>query len=329
MENKKGNFLSLILKGALMGVAEVIPGVSGGTIAFITGIYERLLNSIKSFDFSLVQTFREGGIKALWKAIDGDFLSVLFLGMVSGVLVGTIFISYLLEQYPEPLWAFFFGLILSSSIYIGRLIPKWDLAKVGLLVVGFLVAFGITQTIPIGGSTSAPMLIFSGAIAISALMLPGISGSFILLLLGMYTIVIPALKGCLSDPSFDQFRILLLFGVGAIIGLVVFSRVLSWTFKRYRFPTFAILTGFMLGSLFKIWPWRNPTLLMEKEHSKLINNPSFQFFKDNPDLEFKVLSELNVMPSEYLFGEPHVLPVVGSFILGLLSVLVLSRFDKS
>ncbi len=311
-----------------MGMAEVIPGVSGGTIAFITGIYERLLNAIKSVDFSLIHTYRKDGIKGLWKAIDGTFLSLLLVGMVGGILLGTVFISYLLHNFPEPLWAFFFGLILSSSFYIAKLIPTWDLPKVGLLLVGFFIAFGITQTVPIGGSTSAFMLIFSGAIAISALMLPGISGSFILLLLGMYTIVIPALKSCISSPSFDHFRVLLLFGIGALIGLIVFSRVLSWTFKNYRFQTFALLTGFMLGSLFKIWPWRNPTLILNKENSNLISNPSFQFFADNPNTEFKILNEVNVLPAEYLYSDPRILAVVLSFVFGLLSVLLLSRLDK-
>jgi len=209
------NRVGLIMKGMMMGVAEVIPGVSGGTIAFITGIYERLLNSIKSVRPSLIGDYKKGGFKELWRVIDMGFLITLLAGMVT----------------------------------------SWNLGSIALLVVGFIIAFGITMIAPSEGSVNPLMVFCAGAIAISALILPGVSGSFILLLMGMYTVIFGTLKDFFSSPSFDEFKVLLFFGLGALTGLAVFSRVLSWTFKNYHNQTLALLTGFMLGSLNKIWPF--------------------------------------------------------------------------
>lgn len=320
--------LGLILKGAMMGMAEVIPGVSGGTIAFITGIYERLLNCIKGIKPSLIGDFKNGGIKQVWKSIDGSFLVTLLGGMVVGIGVGVFFISYLLEYYPEPLWAFFFGLIVASCIYIGRKITSWDLSAIVLIVIGFCIAFGITLISPSEGSTAPWMLFISGAIAISALILPGVSGSFILLLMGMYTIVIPTVKSFLSSPSLDSFKVLFIFGLGALTGLAVFSRILSWTFKNYYNQTLAILTGFMLGSLNKIWPWRNPTIIMDKESGSVITDKVINRLQNAGEIEYKVLKELNVFPANYLNGEPNLPYVLICSIVGFILVFGLSKLEK-
>jgi len=184
------NSISLIFKGMAMGVAEVIPGVSGGTIAFITGIYEKLLNTIKAFGPGLISDFKLDGVKGVWSAINGNFLVMLLGGMALGVIVGVFAISYLLEVYPPIVWAFFFGLIIASAIYIARQITNWRIGEFLLLVIGAAIAYTITIVTPANGSESLPFVFICGAIAISALILPGISGSFILLLMGMYTYIV-------------------------------------------------------------------------------------------------------------------------------------------
>ena len=320
--------LGLVLKGAMMGVAEVIPGVSGGTIAFITGIYEQLLSSIKSIGPELWSKYKEGGVKGAWAALDGTFLVTLFIGMLGGIGIGVVFVTYLLEHYPEPLWAFFFGLILASCLYIGRKVGSWNLTNIVLLIVGFLIAFGISTISPAEGSTHPMMLFAAGAIAISALILPGISGSFILLLMGMYTIIIPTLKAFFSSPSFDEFKILFIFGLGCLVGLAVFLRVLSWTFKNYHNQTLAILTGFMLGSLKKIWPWRNPSIILNKDTQEVIDTDVISLLNATTDVEYKILKEINVLPDGYLLGDPRLLLVILFLAFGFVLVLGLSRLEK-
>lgn len=322
------NKTGLLAKGMLMGIAEVIPGVSGGTIAFITGIYERLINAIKGVNPSLLTSFKKEGFGGLWRDLDGWFLTFLMAGMIGGIGVGVVLISYLLEHYPEPLWAFFFGLIVASGIYIGRKVERWNVSAIVLVVIGFIIAYGITMISPAEGSTHPLMLFIAGAIAVSALILPGISGSFILLLMGMYVIIVPTLKEFGSSPSIEEFKILAIFGLGMLTGLAVFSRVLSWTFKNYKNQTLALLTGFMIGSLRKIWPWRNPEVILNKESNALISKDVIQYIQQEKDLEFKILQETNVLPAHYLMGEPNVILVVIMVILGLLSVLLLSKFEK-
>jgi len=324
------NKIGLMAKGAIMGIAEVIPGVSGGTIAFITGIYERLINSIKSFHPARIQDFKEGGFSKLWNSIDGNFLLFLLLGMGVGVGIGVFLISYLLENYPEPLWAFFFGLIVASSIYIGKKVTKWNLSTIGLLIIGIVVAYFITTIAPTEGSANPLMLFTAGAIAISALILPGISGSFMLLLMGMYTIVVNALKEFLSGPSMDGLKVIVFFGLGAVLGLAVFSRVLSWTFKNYENQTLAILTGFMIGSLNKIWPWRNPTKIMNKESGEVAVNDVIEKLQQasHSEVEFKILHELNVIPKDYLLSDPKVLAVCIAAVIGFIAVFALDHLDS-
>jgi len=297
----------IFLKGMAMGIAEVIPGVSGGTIAFITGIYERLLNCIKSFDFKLISTLKEEGLAGAWKAIDGFFLVRLLGGMATGVIVGVLGVTFLLEQYPEPLWAFFFGLILASAVYIGKQIEQWSIVPILCLIVGTVVAYGIT-TLPMGqGSDSLVVTFFAGAIAISALILPGISGSFILLLMGMYTIIIPTIKTALKTFEVDAIIVLLVFGSGCLLGLMTFSRVLSWTFQNHKNKTLAVLTGFMLGSLNKIWPWREPVDVITTASGKE-----------------KIVTERNLFPEAYeqiAGNESHLMLCIVLFVVGAVLVL--------
>ncbi len=304
-----------------MGMAEVIPGVSGGTIAFITGIYERLLNCIKSIGPSLLSAFKNDGIKGAWQHIDGNFIVTLLIGMVGGIVVGVFGISHLMIEVPEILWSFFFGLIIASAIYVGRQVNGWGGKEIIALILGIVIAYGITLISPAEGNEALWFVFLSGAIAISALILPGISGSFILLLMGMYMIIIPAVKESLKLNT-DSMLIAFVFGLGCLAGLMTFSRVLSWTFKNYRNTTLALLCGFMLGSLNKIWPWRQVTLTMNKETGELSDK-----FDRKSDV-YKILQEANVSPFEYteLTSYPdYFLFAVLAFIFGFAIVFIMEK----
>lgn len=317
----------LALKGMVMGVAEVIPGVSGGTIAFITGIYEELLNTIKSFNFSLFATLKNEGFKGLWQAINGNFLLFLLSGMGLGVIVGVFGVSHMMITYPEILWAFFFGLILASFIYIVRQVSQWNVVSICLLVLGALAAYFITILEPGNGGENLFFIFLAGMIAISALILPGISGSFILLLLGMYSIVIPAVKSVLSFEDLSELTLVLVFAAGCLVGLVSFARILSWTFKNYNNQTLAVLSGIMLGSLNKIWPWRNPLKFIDEDgvvQNALPVGADASIFES-----IKVLKEVNVMPEAYFTGEPNTMYVIIALLIGFGSVFIMTRFQKS
>ncbi|NND07699.1 MAG: DUF368 domain-containing protein [Saprospiraceae bacterium] len=308
------------LKGMAMGMAEVVPGVSGGTIAFITGIYIRLIDAIKKISGIPLGRLRHTGLKATWNYIDGNFLVTLGLGMFMGIVVGVFGITYLLEHYPAMLWGFFFGLIIASAIYIGRQIAHWTMLEIIGLVLGVAIAFYITIVSPVEGSGSLPFVFISGMIAICALILPGISGSFILLLLGMYTFIIHSVKELLTDQSSYALLITIIFAGGCILGIMIFSRFLSWLLHRHLSPTLALLTGFMLGSLNRIWPWRNPTLWLEDatgEHVRILPlNVSTE--------DYHIIQEMNVWPANYE-GTPFLIGTILCFLLGLFIVYWLGR----
>jgi len=312
--------ISLILKGMAMGMAEVIPGVSGGTIAFITGIYEKLIHTIKAFLGTTVwRTLSRDGFSETWKAGNLGFLLPLLLGMGAGLVSGVFLISDLLERYPPIVWAFFFGLIIASAIFVGRQIEKWSLQHVAAVALAAIVAYLITTVSPAEGPQTAWFVFLSGAIAISALILPGVSGSFILLLLGMYQFVIGSVKEFLQTFSFDTLIVIFFFGLGCLVGLGTFSRILSWMFKHYRDLTLATLTGFMIGSLNKIWPWRKPVLAMTE---------SGEIVRPGPGVEMdKIIQEVNQLPAQYAaeVGEPFLWGALVMMLIGFSIVFVLER----
>ena len=317
--------LLLVLKGIAMGIAETIPGVSGGTIAFITGIYEKLLESIKAFTPSLIGTWKKEGFKAVWQKINGSFLVALLGGMVVGIGIGIVVVEKLLKNYPPVVWAFFLGLIIASIIYVGKQISKWNLAPIVALVLGAVIAFGITL-LPIGEVNESLWFVFvCGAIAVSALILPGISGSFILLLMGMYSYILhDTLKeGLLSNHEVGALVTMVVFGLGMIVGLVTMSRFLTWSLKNHSDVTLAILTGFMLGALNKLWPWNIPTKVMDS------NDVILDFTKG---MEYdKVITVTSTSPAGYLenFGKPDFLiPALVFFVLGIVMVLGLDKFSS-
>jgi len=254
MKRSFKEYVVISLKGMAMGAADVVPGVSGGTIAFISGIYEELLNSISSFNFSLINVFKNEGFKSVWIKVNGNFLVSLFVGILISVLSLAKLIESMLENHPIVIWSFFFGLVLASIIYIGKQITKWTKGSVLCLILGAILAFYITTLNPMVSANSSPWFLFlAGMIAICAMILPGISGSFILVLLGAYKPVLNALNT-------KDFVSIIIFLVGAVLGLLSFSRILKWLFSTYKNYTLATLTGFIIGSLNKIWPWKETIL---------------------------------------------------------------------
>jgi len=243
------HYFWLYLKGMAMGCADVVPGVSGGTIAFITGIYTELLDSIKSVDLKALQVLFRKGPKAAWQHINGTFLVVLLAGILTAILTLAKLIHYLLDNHATLVWSFFFGLILASAWHMAKQLKSWSPDRWLSLAAGVVVAAWISMAGPAEIEASYMNIFMAGSIAICAMILPGISGSFILLLMGIYAPVLAAVKGL-------QIDIILLFGAGAALGLLLFSRLLSWLLHHYQELMFALLTGFMLGALTKVWPWK-------------------------------------------------------------------------
>jgi len=258
-------YLFVALRGMGMGAADVVPGVSGGTIAFITGIYEELINSIKSIDLKAVKLFFTGRWKSFWQKINGSFLLAVFAGIFISVLSLARLLEFLLEHHPILIWSFFFGLVLASSYVVSRKITKWEYVKLVALVGGIGIAFYITSVTPTTTSDASWFVILSGGLASCAMILPGISGSFILLLLGKYSFALHAVN---ERILLDLF----LLGVGAVIGLILFANLLSWLLKKYHDITIAVLVGFMIGSLNKIWPWKEilETILVDDKVKPLV-----------------------------------------------------------
>ena len=253
-------YLVIGLKGMAMGAADVVPGVSGGTIAFISGIYEELLTSISNINFKLLKTLKTDGIKVAWKQVNGSFLLALFIGIFISIISLAKTIKWLLENEPILLWSFFFGLVLASIIYIGKQISKWNFIAFAILTIGVFVAYYITTLNPLVTENSSLLFMFlAGSIAICAMILPGISGAFIMVLLGAY-------KPILSAVNDRDYKTVAIVFLGAIVGLLSFSKILKWLFANYKNYTLAVLTGFIVGSLNKIWPWKETLTWRTNSH---------------------------------------------------------------
>lgn len=252
-----------MLKGAAMGTADVVPGVSGGTIAFITGIYEELLCSIKNIDATAVKLLFSLKLGEFWRKINGNFLSSLLLGILAAAFTLAKAMTWLLENHPITVWSFFFGLIIASIVIVARRVPKWIAWNVLALALGALSAYFITTLTPASTPDTWWFILISGAIAICAMILPGISGAFILVLMGKYEYILTAVAEL-------NIGILLLFAVGAVAGILSFSRMLSWLLSRFHDITIAALTGFMAGSLNKVWPWKTETFRVTSEGTTIL-----------------------------------------------------------
>lgn len=300
-DRKFKDYLLISFKGMAMGAADVVPGVSGGTIAFITGIYEELVTSISNVDLRLFKTLKHQGFIAMWKQLNGNFFLALIIGIGISVLSLMKLMKHLLETEPVMVWSFFFGLVLASVWYIGKQIKGWKLSYIISLILASVLAYFITTLTPAGETQSLIYLFFCGALAICAMILPGISGAFILVLLGAY-------KQILEAVSSLDIKTIAVVGIGAVVGLLSFSRLLKWLFQRYENLTLAILTGFIVGSLNKIWPWKN-VITSELIHGKEI-----------------ITSQKSVLPSNFE-GQPEFITAIVLAILGFALILILEKLS--
>lgn len=249
MQRNKKEYLKLMLKGCMMGAADAVPGVSGGTVAFISGIYQELLQSLSRLGPAAIKILYQQGFAACWSYINGTFLSVLLFGMLSSIVLLSNLVLYSLANYPQVLWGFFFGLICASTLVLAKSIEQWGRACIAVFIAGTLVSYSLTNMTASVLDPSMVNVFFAGMLAICAMILPGISGSFILLLLGLYSYILSAVKSA-------DMLVLMVFALGCLAGLLSFSRVLNWLFQHYKNLTLALLTGFLLGSLNKVWPWK-------------------------------------------------------------------------
>ena len=298
------DYLFLFLKGIGMGSADVVPGVSGGTIAFITGIYEELLGTINSFDQQAFKYLKQFDLKKLWSHVNGSFLLPILAGIGVSVLTLAKLISHLLETSPIQIWSFFFGLIIISSISVAKEIKNWNVGVICSGLAGILVAYFITIITPASTPDSYWFIFLCGAIAICAMILPGISGSFILLLLGKYTFIILALKDL-------NLAVIAVFGLGCVTGLLSFSRLISWTLAKFHNYAIAMLAGFMVGSLNKVWPWKIAKLFHIDHHGEQVP-----------------ISEQNILPTMYYEQtgqDPNIIQSLLFMALGFVIVVILEK----
>ena len=303
-----------MLKGLAMGAADVVPGVSGGTIAFISGIYQELIDTINKVDFSFFSSKKKNGFKIAWQQINGSFLVALVIGIASSILSLSKVITHLLATQPILVWSFFFGLVVASIFFIGKQITKRNVPVISTFMAGTLLSYYITIAEPIASPDSFSYLFLSGFIAIIAMILPGVSGAFILLLMGSYTVVI---------GTINQFREAILgmnlqllgqailklgtFAFGAILGLKLFSKILHWMFDNYRNLTLALLTGFMLGSLNKVWPWKKVVSTRIDSHGAEV-----------PFLEKSILPQ-------HFQGDNQLFTAIILITLGFLTIFILEK----
>jgi len=308
------DYFMITLKGMAMGAADVVPGVSGGTIAFISGIYQELLASINKVDFSFFTSWKKNDFKTAWQQINGSFLLALILGIGISILSLSKIITHLLQTHTLLVWAFFFGLVLASIVFVGKQITKWQLKNVLFLMVGSVIAYLITIAEPTSSPEGYFYIFLSGVLGIIAMILPGVSGAFILLLMGSYETVIGtindfrtglvALNWELLMPAITK---LLTFAVGALIGLKLFSKILTWMFNHHRNLILSVLTGFMLGSLNKIWPWKEVISTRINSHGETVP-----------------FMEKSILPA-YYDGNPQYLGVIALMIIGFLVIFILEK----
>jgi putative membrane protein len=299
------NYISNILKGALMGAANVIPGVSGGTMALLTGIFEKLINTIKAFDLTAIKLACGFKFKALFEHVDIKFLSAIGIGVVVSILTFARILEYLFNHHALYVWAFFFGLILASVYFVGKKIERIRGSVITLFILGTFIAGSIAFLTPAEENASIPYLLICGAIAMCSMILPGLSGSYVLLLMGNYQLVM--IK---SVSNFD-LSVLIPVGIGAVCGLLAFARLLAWIFKKFHDQTIALLTGFIFGSLSILWPWKEAII---------------QHFEKGDSIKEKVIGYTYTLPEAN--GETAIalsIMVAGIVAIALVEILALKK----
>jgi putative membrane protein len=296
--------LGIFLRGMLMGAADIVPGVSGGTMAFITGIYDELVDSIRSVDLEFLRRVFKADISGAWAHINGNFLLVLVLGILTSVLSLARLLSWVLDNHPVPLWAFFFGLILASALMLLRHVGRISISRALGLALGAAFAGAIALSPVVGLDAGLGGVFLAGFLAICAMILPGISGSFILVLLGMYATVLAAVKDL--DLVF-----LCVLALGAVAGLLCFSRLLHFLLHRFHGVTMSVLTGFLFGSLAIVWPWKRTLAWIEDSQGEL-----------------KPAQQLPVSPTEFFVAtgqDPQFVLCIALMVVGFLIVWLLDR----
>ncbi len=317
MQRRLLDYLIISLKGLAMGAADVVPGVSGGTIAFISGIYEELIESIDNVNLNVFKIWKKNGFKSAWNSINGTFLLTLFSGIAISILSLAKLIKWLLHNEPILLWSFFFGLVLASILYIGKQIQTWSPKVIIAIIITTILSYLITLAEPFATPDSSIYLLFCGFIAIIAMILPGVSGAFILLILGAYETVINTVNNLIEGISTGNFEMLkgallkfVLLAIGALIGIKVFSKLLNWMFKHKKNITLAVLTGFMIGSLNKIWPWKR--VLKTRINSE--------------GIEVTLLDE-SILPNSYN-GDNQIMYAILFVIIGFATILILENLGS-
>ncbi len=302
-------YINYFIKGMAVGIANIIPGVSGGTIALITGIFERLINAIKSFDLTAAKLLLKGDWKAFAQKTDFYFLVTLLAGVGGAIIVLARLFDFLFHNYPVFIWAYFFGLVLASVYYVGKTVEKWKVSVVLSFIVGTAVAIGLSLINPASANDNFFYLILCGVVAICSMILPGLSGSFVLILMGNYQLVA---IDAINNRNFD---VIIPVGIGAVAGLIAFSHVLSWVFKKYKDQTISMLTGFILGSLSILWPWKEPEYL---------TNAAGDFIMKHGE---KVIARYSViLPGQI---DRNVIIAVGLMIVGILSIVIVEKMAQS
>ncbi len=295
--NSPSSLLNTVVKGIAMGAANVIPGVSGGTIALITGIFERLIDALKSFDITALRLLLKGKFKEFAEHIDLYFLIALFTGVGIAIISLARLFEFLFKNYPVYIWAFFFGLVLASVYYVAKTVKKWSLSAVISFLAGAAIALTITFLKPGTEDSSFLYLLLCGVVAICSMILPGLSGSFVLLLMGNYKLVM------VDAVNEMNLQVLLPVAIGAVGGLLLFSHFLSWLLKKYHNQTIATLAGFILGSLGILWPWKEAITQTFGEKVKVIG---YEWNVPQKNSEFFlaflyiVLGILTIVLTEYL-----------------------------
>lgn len=314
MQRSLKHYLIISTKGLAMGAADVVPGVSGGTIAFISGIYEELIETINALDFKFFSLWKKEGFLSAWKTYNLSFLTALFCGITISILSLAKAIKWLLHNEPLLLWSFFFGLVIASIIYIGKQITSWKPKVIISIILTSVISYFITLAEPMASPESNWYLLFCGFIAIVAMILPGVSGAFILLILGAYQTFIDILnqfrEGLLTlnlDMLWQAIYKIIIIAIGAIAGLKLFSKALNWMFKNHKNTTLGILTGFMIGSLNKLWPWKK--VISWRTNSEEIKVP---------------LVEQSILPSQFE-GDPKLIWVIVFIVIGFTLILILER----
>lgn len=296
--------LILYLKGVAMGCADVVPGVSGGTVAFISGIYEELIATIRSLNPEAARLLFRFRLKEAWHHVNGTFLAVLLSGIGTSILIFSRVILHALSQYPEIVWAFFFGMIVASALMVGGKISSWQPRVIFWGLAGILAGYAVTVAVPAQTPETVPFIFFSGMVAICAMILPGISGSFILVLLSKYEFVFSAIRDF-------NLLILIVFASGCVVGIIGFSHVLHWTLTRYYNPTISLLTGLMLGALNKVWPWK-----------QVLSTYTSSSGKVSPLLEH------NVLPHRYFDLTGHDPHLAGAILLAITGFALVCFLEK-